>query len=326
MITRTVAIEATYVGTEGHKLGIYVDANQPHVIVVNPLALGSSAPNQQVFPYNTLGNMYVAKAIGNSDYNAAIITVKYRSTHGIFLQAAYTYGKSLDNNSAYFGSSGEAGTAADNTNLRVERGPSSFDVRHRLVATYLVDLPIGPGHRFLGWNSGLSREVFGGWQIAGITTFQSGTPFTVFAGFTDYSGFNQYWDRPNIVRPGALIQDNSNPLNAFDITDFSLPGPATVGTSGRNQYYGPGLINWDFSAIKSFHLFGSNEGKSLQFRADFFNLWNHTNFANPSASMDSSSFGLITQTLGAALSSSTGTLGGGTGGPRLVQLALRFQF
>jgi hypothetical protein len=96
-----------------------------------------------------------------------------------------------------------------------------------------------------------------------------------------------------------------------------------VGTSGRNQYYGPGLQNLDVAAAKVFRV---SEAGQLQLRADFFNLFNHTNFANPVSDMSNASFGRITQTLGSAVSPATGTTGGATGGPRIVQVSMRFQF
>jgi hypothetical protein len=258
-----------------------------------------------------------------------VMSAKYRGRHGTFFDASYSYGKSLDYNSSYFGSGnlpGEAGAPADSTNLRLEHGPSAFDIRHRFVAVYVVDLPAG---RHWNW-------LFGGWQISGVTTLQSGYPFTVInGGGQDISGFNQSnpgtspsgGDRPDVVKPGPLPQDNSNPDTAFNTTWFVPAGAGRVGTSGRNAYCGPGLANYDFAVLKSFALpMRRDEQARIQFRADFFNLFNHTNFANPIADMSNANFGKITQTLGSAVATSVGTTGGSTGGPRLVQFALRLQF
>ena len=114
--------------------------------------------------------------------------------------------------------------------------------------------------------------------------------------------------------------------SAFDKTYFSTTPPTgRVGTSGRNQYYGPGLANYNFSAGKNFPLFG--ERFRLRFQADFFNLFNHTNFANPVASQSSGSFGKITATVGSATATAVGTTAGVVGGgPRVIQLAMRLQF
>jgi hypothetical protein len=240
------SIEVDYQGSTGHKLGIFVDANQPQVIISNPSKLGSEAPNEQVFPYKAYGAITFGTSQGNSNYNGVVFTGKYSGRKGYFFQASYTLGKSLDYNSAFFGSLGENGSPADNLNLPIEHGPSSFDVRHRFVGVYVLDLPIGPGRRLLGWENGFARQVFGGWQVSGITTVQSGAPFTVVLGGPagpDRSGFNRgaNIDRPDVVGVGRLRQSNRNPNDAFDKTYFATPPSGRVGTSGRNQYYGPGL-------------------------------------------------------------------------------------
>ncbi|PYU46398.1 MAG: hypothetical protein DMG53_12055, partial [Acidobacteria bacterium] len=207
-----------------------------------------------------------------------------------------------------------------------ERGPSSFDIRHRAVFVYVIELPVGPGHRLLGWNNGVNRQVFGSWEISGITTLQTGTPFTVFNSSQDFSGFNQFNDRPDIVGTGSLHQDNRNPDAAFDKTYFSsTPPTGRDGTSGRNQYYGPGLANYNFAVSKSFPL--GTERVHLRFRADFFNLFNHTNFANPVGSQSSGNFGKITATVASATATAVGTTAGVVGGgPRVIQGALRVEF
>jgi hypothetical protein len=318
------SLEADYQGSTGHKLGLFVDLNQPAVIVADPTKRGNQAPNQQIFPYPTFGTVSAGKDIGNSNYNGGVLTARYQGHRGIFLQSSYTLSKSIDYGSSFFGSTGERGSVADGTNIRLERGPSSFDIRHRFVTVYVIDLPVGPGRRLFGWNNIVNRELLGGWQISGITTVQSGRPFTVFNSSQDFSGFNQFNDRPDIVGSGQLRQDNLNPDNAFDKSYFSVTPPTgRIGTSGRNQYYGPGLVNWDFTATKSFPL---GERVRLQFRADFFNLFNNVNFANPINNQSSSSFGKITQTVGSAVATAVGTTAGALGGPRQIQAALKLQF
>jgi hypothetical protein len=332
------SIEADYQGSSGRRLGIFIDLNQPTVIVRDPTKRGPVAPNEQVFPMNHFGNVQLAKSIGSSNYNGLVVIAKYQDRRGLFVQASYTFGKSLDYNSSYFGSNnllGETGAPVDSKNLRLEHGPSAFDIRHRFNLFYVIALPVGPGHRFLGWNNGLSRTLFGHWQIRGLVTLQSGYPFTVVTGGPDSSGFNQAsaglspaaGDRPDLTKPGPLPQNNSNPEAAFDPTWFTPAFAGRVGTSGRNQYYGPGLQNYDFAVAKDFQLWTKlGEQTRLQFRADFFNLFNHPNFANPVSDMSNANFGKITQTLGTASGPSVGTTGGAIGGARLIQLSLRVRF
>jgi hypothetical protein len=321
------SLEADYQGSSGHDLGLFLDQNQPFVIVRDPTKHGNQAPNEQIFPYSSFASLGTGKDIANSNYNGMVLTAKYQGRHGIFFQGSYTLGKSLDYQSAFFGSSGERTGPADVTNLRLEHGPSSFDIRNRAVFVYVVDLPVGPGHRLLGWNNGFNKQLFGGWQISGITTIQGGAPFTVYYSGIDFSGFNQFNDRPDVLGSGPLTQSNRNVDNAFDKTYFSATPPTgRVGTSGRNQYYGPGLANYNFSTGKNFVLAGDNR-VLLRFQADFFNLFNHTNFANPVSNESSSSFGKITATVGSATATAVGTTAGTVGGgPRVIQLAMRLTF
>jgi hypothetical protein len=326
---KAVVLEAEYMGTSGHRLGIYTDLNQPFVIVRDPTKRGPVAPNEQIFPYNQWGQVQLAESIGNSNYNGVIATAKVRVSRSI-LQASYTAGKSLDYNSSYFGSGmlpGETGAPIDSRNLRIEHGPSAFDVRQRLVLLGTIDLPAPP------WRTGIARAALPGWQLSGNVTLQTGMPFTVVNSGPDTSGFNQAIsgispqgeNRPNLVKAGPLPQNNGNPDAAFDPSWFSANTAGEDGTSGRNQYYGPGLANVDFSVARSFHIF-PGEGRQLEFRSDFFNLFNHTNFANPVADMNNANFGKITETLGSAVATSVGTSGGATGGPRIVQFSLRLRF
>jgi hypothetical protein len=112
----------------------------------------------------------------------------------------------------------------------------------------------------------------------------------------------------------------------FDKTYFSsTPPTGRVGTAGRDQYYGPGLVNFDFAAAKKFFLAG--ERVQLHFRADFFNLFNHTNFSNPVTNASSGNFGKITATVGSAVATAVGTTAGLVGGgPRIIQLSMRLSF
>jgi len=331
------SLEVDYQGSVAHKLGLFIDQNQPTVTVNDPTVRGNLSPNVQHFPNPLFGSIGTGVDIGNSDYNSAVVTARYQGRHGIYFEGSYTVGKSIDNGSSFFGSTGERAGLDDRNNLAADRGPSSFDIRHRAVFVFVYDLPIGPGHRFLGSSNGINRQVFGGWQISGNTTIQSGTPFTVFNSSNDFSGFNQFNDRPDVVGTGALPHNYSNPDAAFDFSYFGCtinnvgklicPNPPTgrQGNSGRNQYYGPGLQNWNFSTAKLFPL--GTERVHLRFEADFFNLFNHTNFSNPVSNESSGNFGKITSTLGSGTATAVGTTAGVVGGgARIIQGSLRLVF
>lgn len=289
--------------------------------VVDPTKRGNQAPNIQTFPYPDYGSFAdsFGKAAVNSNYSGLISILKYRGPHGMAAQGSYTWSHSLDYSSAFFGSTGDAGYPSNSNDLKAEYGNSSFDMRHRFVAYYSVPLPVGPGQPFLNSNNLFSREAFEGWLVSGITEVQSGTPFTVYLGGTEYSGFNQFADRPNIG-PGQLQQHNKTPDKAFDTSYFSPIGAGQIGTERRDQHYGPGLVNFDLAVAKDFPLF--HERVRLNFRGDLFNVFNHTNFSNPVSTYNSSSFGKITSTVGNATSGTGGTIGGA----RLAQFALRIEF
>jgi hypothetical protein len=325
VVARDLSFEVDYQGSAGHKLGTFIDLNQPRVIVNDPTSRGNQKPNEQVFPYPFFGTISTGADLGNSNYNAMVFTTKYQGRRGVFIQGSYTFSHSIDYASAFFGSTGERTGPADAHNMRAERGPSSFDLRHRANITYVIDLPVGPGHRLFGWSNPVNKQVFGDWQISGNTTLQTGTPFTVYNSSQDFSGFNQLNDRPDVVGAGRIHQDNRNVDAAFDKTYFSATPPTgRVGNSGRNQYYGPGLQNYNFAASKTFRM---GERVGLQFRTEFFNLFNHTNFANPIGNQSNANFGKITATLGSATATSVGTTGGVVGGgPRVIQGSLRLQF
>ena len=316
-----MSIELDYIGSLGRKLGIFVDPNQPNVIVRDTTKRGNATPNEQVFPYSHYGSFAdsYGRAAANSNYSGLVTILKYRGTHGIAAQASYTWSHSLDYSSAFFGSTGDAGYPSDGRNLKAEYGNSAFDMRHRFVAYYSVPLPIGPGQPYLSSNNVFAREAFEGWVISGITEVQSGLPFTVYLGGTDYSGFNQFADRAN-VGVGRLTQHNKTPDAAFDKTYFTTITAGQVGTERRDQYFGPGLVNFDLTVSKDLLKF--TERFKLNLRADLFNVANHTNFANPVATFSSGSFGKITSTVG----NSTSGTGGAIGGARLAQFSLRLNF
>ncbi len=332
-IGNSFSLEVDYQGSAGHKLGLFVDQNQPYVTVNDPTKRGNQSPNVQVFPYPTFGAIGTGYDIGNSIYNGMVVTAKYQA-RSYFLQASYVYAKSIDEASAFFYSTGST-PPADGRHLNLERGPSDFDTRSHASILYSMDVPVGPGHMLFGWNNPFNRQVFGGWTVSGLVTAQTGQPFTVYNNAQDFSGFNQFNDRPDLAGPGPLVTNYGNPDIAFDVSLFGCTRPGgkltcptppagRIGSEGRNQFYGPGLFNWDLAAAKNFVI--TENRFRLQFRGDFFNLFNNVNFANPIHNESSALFGQITQTLGTAVATSVGTTGGAYGGARQIQFSLRLVF
>jgi len=334
-ITYGSSIDISYIGSAGHKLGMFVDPNEPNVVVRDLGRRGSQTPNEQFFPYPHWGAVSLGSFQGNSIYNGLVLSGKLRLHNALTMNSSYTWSHGIDNSSSFFGSDNDFSLPDDSRNIRAERGNSGNDQRHRFVDAFIYDLPVGRGHRFLGSSNGVVEQVLGGWSVSGILNIATGNPFTVYAGPTvDYTGFNSFNDRPD-AGSGSLKLNRGNPDNFFDpaffgkVTGAFCPGSATnlttagcapagrVGSSPRNGYYGPGLINFDMTAGKIFTL---HESWKLQFRADFFNLPNHTNFAlvTGNRSMNNTLFG--------QLGSTSKFNGGDTGGPRVIQMTLRLMF
>ena len=203
----------------------------------------------------------------------------------------------------------EARAYADTRNRKLDYGLSSFDLRHRLIVSWVYELPLGPNRALLGRAHGFLSQAVGAWTLSGITNYRSGFPFTVLASSnTDFSGLNQFSDRVNL-RPGVshVPTDMSNPDHAFDPNVFEFPGAGSVGNVGRNTLIGPQFINEDFAVLKNFPI---TENRRVQFRAEFFNFFNHTNFKLPENRLDQSGVGKI----------------GDAYDPRLIQFGLRFEW
>ncbi len=340
-ITKGSSIDVSYIGTAGHKLGVFIDANEPRVQIADPGFRGNQAPNSQFFPFPQWGALTGSYGTfqGNSIFHGLVISGKIRAKD-LTMQTSYTWSHGIDNNSAFFGSTGDNGYPATRTALNLERSNSANDQRHRFVNSFVYDLPFGHGRRFMTNAPGIVNQVLGGWSLSSITNLTSGQPFTVYSNLNvDFSGYNQFVDRPDVVGTGKLVIDRGNPDNFFAPAFFGkvagnpiCPGYSTasaqrvnsgcapsgrVGTSARNGYYGPGFIDLDTSISKKFPIRG--ERIFLQYQADFFNMLNHTNFgvvAN-NFNMSSGQFGQLGR---------TSVLNSSSGGPRVIQMTLRLQF
>ena len=311
-----------YVGTNGVKLPRFIEGN-PTVYVpgqstednVNQRRLYSgctlASPNNCV--YGSVGEI---AGVANSSYNALQTSLRKRFGHGLSFLASYTFSKSIDDvsslnitGSASQPVAGENDLPQNPFNLAAERGRSMFDARHRFVLSYEWSPP--------WWKQGHTwyQRVLGNWQLNGITTYMSGTPFTVF----DSQDVSLVGTAPEITgfssnRPNLVGDPNSGPHTVqewFNINAFQRLNPVTqagqFGTAGRNIVQGPGYQNWDFSAFKNIPI---AEAKQLQLRAEVFNIFNHANFRLPDSDISSPTFGQIQEAQP----------------PRLVQLALKFLF
>ncbi|MGI8783981.1 MAG: TonB-dependent receptor domain-containing protein [Acidobacteriota bacterium] len=274
---------------------------------------------------------------GNSYYHSGQLTVRKRFDHGLLFGMAYTYGKSIDDQSVDpVGAASGGGLSATNSrtptdtrNWRGERARSDFDRRHAFSLNYVWELPLGRGQSFgNSWNP-MVNAIAGGWSFNGIYTAMSGEPFSVRSGIRT-SNFS-HESRADLVgaAPKPDLQEIPNvigPVLFKDASAFKLPAPGTNG-AGRNIFEAPGYWNFDIGIGKRFDL---TESVRLQFRTEMFNALNHANFDNPrDASVGSPSIRstLFAQTCCATVAPPTTQTIVQTGeSARVIQLALKLTF
>lgn len=288
-LARDLVLEVAGVGNYAHKVRKLRNLN--HGIITGPRTV--------VFPYSAnFGSAYIQYLDSNGDTNFHSLQVRMekRYSNGLSIMGNYTWGKALGDVSDNL-SAGETGgfqiTPQNAYNNRLDYGPMPFDQRHRLVINYIYDLPLGRGKRWL--SQGPAGYIFGNWQIAGVATFNSGPAITATGPNNSGTGFG-VTSRANCPRPPSF-RSGGTIARWFDISAFEpTPGgtnPFSYGTCGPGTLVGPGINNWDFSLFKKFPF---TESRWLEFRTEFFNLWNHTQFSSPVAAVTAANFGEITST------------------------------
>jgi len=279
-LTNNTVLRVGYVGEHGYHLLDTVDVN---TAIPNILPGGSAFfPPKSPRANPNLGNSRYELSNANSNYNALQVDLTQRLTHGLQLRANYTWQKSLDIHSASFlANAGVGGTTTilDPQDPRLDWGPSNFNITHRVSGNFTYDLPIGNKRALWSNATGLADKLIGGWQWNGIITGQTGFPFTPLVGFNQSgNGDTRAPDRVSLNPSfsGPIIP--GTPTQWFNPNAFVLPAAGTYGNAGRDILTGPGLVSFDSSLFKTTRL---TERLALQFRAEFFNLINHSNFGMP---------------------------------------------
>ena len=288
-------VEVGYIGAKGTHLIFPYNPNE-----VQP-GLGSQASRRLIPELSNISNMVQFDPRNRSTYHAGILKVQRRFTQGVQFLTSYTWSKSLDYGGAAASGGGQTGGPQTVTNLNAGKGPSGFDVRHRLVFSWVAELPFGAGKPWA--SEGLLSQIVGGWQVSGIATFQGGRPFNV----NLQTGVNNgapSW--PNRIGDGQL--DDPDRALWFDPTAFVAPTANTYGDVGRGILYSPGQKNIDASLQRRFAFVGRT---NLMVRLDAFNLTNTPYFGFPNAAIGSPTVGQITTTIG---------------DNRILQLALKWDF
>lgn len=295
-----IVVEAGYVGTKGTRL--------PGEVEGDPATPGDTATEQQRRVYygtvpNVTGITYMLDAF-SSTYHSLQLKAEKRFSHGLQFLATYTFSKSIDDKSGSAVTGGGDSNPSDKPqnpfDWRSDRALSSFDRRHRFVAAFNYNLPIGRGLRYgANWNR-VADSILGEWQINGIMTLQSGLPFSVFATSNAQCGCTSGELRPDLIG-NPLPSGFRQSINGwFDPNAFTDPAAGQYGNAGRNIIPGPGYANLDFSLFKKFQ-FG--EGRMIQLRGEFFNILNHSNFLYPTSTANATwnSGGIITQAMPARI-------------------------
>jgi hypothetical protein len=329
-------VELSYAASKGtHLVGGPVLNELPN----KDLSLGAAALTQQVpnpflglIPYGTLSGATIKAGQlllpypqytgvteandGNRDTNYESMNVKLekRFHQGGTILAAYTWSKNIgdiETGMSWLEAS-QIASIQDNNNLSQERAVSGFDVPQRLVVSYVYDLPLGKGKKFLGNVSGTADKLTSGWGINGISTFQKGFPLTLNTSSNSTDSFGG-GSRPNYVG-GCTVQEpgsaTSKLTEYFNTACFTAPPSATFGDLGRTltSVRQPGIDNFDFSVFKNTRI---TERVGLQFRTEFFNIFNRVQFGPPGETLGTAQFGVVNSQLNL---------------PRLIQFALRLNY
>ncbi|MHB8485882.1 MAG: outer membrane beta-barrel protein [Candidatus Acidiferrales bacterium] len=257
-------------------------------------------------------SLAMQSTMGNSNYNSLQISANKAFSHGLSFVASFTHSHSIDFGSSYENSAGAVGL--NPFDFRQMYGDSAFDARNRFVVGYDYTVP---GLEHLSAFHWMPSRIADGWHIAGITTLQSGFPITISdSGFRSLqcNAFEFYscWDRPNVVSAPVIGNPRNYTIGTkthlwFNPSAFARAPLGAVGNEGRNNFHGPGINNWDMSLEKDTRI---TESTQFIMRMEFYNMFNHTQFNNPTGNIRSGNFGRIT-------SAANG---------RLMQLAAKFVF
>jgi hypothetical protein len=279
----STAIEVGYLGSHSYRLERMFDWNETTPSVSG--SVQSRKPYPEFTKVQEIGNVAEAR------YNSLAVKLTRRLHQGLSVLGGYTFSKSMDNGSGIRTLNGDTLFPQNSFCLDCEWGPSVFDVRHRLTASVLYELPFGPGKPFL--QEGVGGAVLGGWQVSTIVSISSGFPRTAYVG-TDRSNTGGGQDRPDATGLDPTLPGDQQSIARWFNTDAYVLQPlGSFGNAARNTFTGPGITNVDASIIRNFRMTAS---KTLQFRLEAFNVLNNPIWNDPNTTLTSPLYGTINTT------------------------------
>lgn len=290
-------VEAAYQGNNTVHLLSWVSLND---------AMPNTAANRQPFrPYPQWQFVQWISYEGTANHNGLLLKLEKRPTRdGFYWLGSFAWSHSLSNISS-LGAGGEQNYRSRNVPISTQGGNSGTDIRRRLTLTGGYQLPFGAGKAFL--KNGIGSKISGGWEIQGIATLQDGPWTTAFVAGDPLNTGSVWSQRPDVVGDVNLPSSSRIPEKWFDTTALARPAPLQYGNAGLGIIEGPGLVNVDLSIRRTFRI---TERHSIDFRAEAFNAFNHTNFRIPGTTLGTGNFGVI----GSALD------------PRQFQFGLKYSF
>jgi hypothetical protein len=305
LVPQKILLEVAYGGSKGTHLLAASTLNQ-----VRPDRMGPGDA-QARRPYPAFQLVENISNPGSSIYHSLQVKADGRLARGAGFLVSYTYAREIDDFSGPRGDASNSGTPQfiqNVYNTRAERGIGGFNFPQRLVASYSYPLPLGRGQRWLS-SGGWPGVLAGGWRLAGITTLQSGGPVQISASPNNCNCFNGGL-RPNRIRDGRIPDAERSLVRYFDTGAFTAPAQYTFGNSERNLLLAPGTLSLDLSVSRRASLLRGDPQRYVEFRSDFFNLFNTPQFNPPNAVLGTPQFGMITSARAA----------------RVIQLALKLYF
>ncbi len=235
-----------------------------------------------------------------SFYNSLQASLHRRTANGV-LSFSYTWSKVTD----YVDGPANSTAIQNIFNLQAEHGIASYNVPQRFVASYVYRIPVGRGTKVLN-GMPVVQDVIRGWELSGITEFQTGLPMEITQSSNGTGGFTGI-QRPNQIAAASLPRDQRTLTQWFNTAAFAVAPAFTSGTEPRYSLYGPGINNWDASLMRNFPI---RERLNIQLRGEFYNAMNHPNFKNPNTTIGNVNYGKIT----------------GDNGARVMEVAVRVFF